>query len=94
MGLVPSHPLPLPSLLQPSCATGLFTNILAFCYCELNLLTCSLVGAAILRGDIGEDDTVVVEAPGGSQAQGLSVYRKGDNGAIVDVRPNPVELTP
>ncbi|GAB4821827.1 hypothetical protein N2152v2_008873 [Parachlorella kessleri] len=52
------------------------------------------IAKAILRGDIGEDDTVVVEAHGGSQAQGLSVYRKGDNGAIVDVEPNLAELRP
>ncbi len=53
--------------------------------------------AGILRGDITEEDTVVVEAPGGEQAHGLEVYRKGSNGAggpVIDVEPNPVELTP
>lgn len=52
--------------------------------------------AGILRGDFAEEDTVVVEAPGGEQATGLTVYRKGGNGAgpAIDVQANPVELTP
>lgn len=39
---------------------------------------------------------MVVEAPGGEKATGLTLYRKGANGSgpVVDVEPNPVELTP
>jgi ATP-dependent Clp protease ATP-binding subunit ClpB len=50
----------------------------------------------ILRGDFGDEDTVVVEAIGGKDATGLVVFRKGDNGAGPRVKQgvNPVELTP
>ena len=50
----------------------------------------------ILRGDFADEDTVVVEAPGGAAAAGLVLRRKGDNGAgrAVESHPNPVEITP
>ena len=31
----------------------------------------------LLRGDFGEDDTVIVEAPGGARAQHLTLKRQG-----------------
>lgn len=53
----------------------------------------------ILRGDFDEGDTIVVEAPGGAEAQGLVLKRKGgagDNGAeaVVEQFPNAAEITP
>lgn len=50
----------------------------------------------ILRGDFGEEDTVVVEAPGGATATGLTVQRKGDNGAgpAIVQGSNPAEIMP
>lgn len=51
----------------------------------------------ILRGDFGEEDTVVVEAPGGAKAVGLVVYAKGaegENGAVVKQEANPAEIAP
>jgi ATP-dependent Clp protease ATP-binding subunit ClpB len=50
----------------------------------------------ILRGDFGEEDTVVVEAPGGAKATGLVLYCKadGENGAVVVQEANAAEITP
>jgi ATP-dependent Clp protease ATP-binding subunit ClpB len=50
----------------------------------------------ILRGQFGDGDAVVVEAPGGAGAAGLVLSRRGDNGAgpKVEERPNPAEITP
>jgi ATP-dependent Clp protease ATP-binding subunit ClpB len=54
----------------------------------------------ILRGDFAEGDTIVVEAPGGAEAQGLVLKRKStvaDNGAeeaVVEQFPNAAEITP
>jgi ATP-dependent Clp protease ATP-binding subunit ClpB len=51
----------------------------------------------ILRGDFNEGDTIVVEAPGGAEAHGLVLKRKGgDNGAepVVEQVPNAAEITP
>ncbi|KAI3436059.1 hypothetical protein D9Q98_002118 [Chlorella vulgaris] len=47
----------------------------------------------ILRGEFAEEDTVVVEAPGGASATHLVVYRKGagGNGEVVQGS-NPAEL--
>ena len=39
---------------------------------------------ALLRGEFGEDDTVIVDAPGGAQSDGLVLSRQGghrSNGA-------------
>jgi ATP-dependent Clp protease ATP-binding subunit ClpB len=47
----------------------------------------------ILRGEWGEEDTVVVEAPGGAAATHITVRRKGDPQAEVDRGANPAELT-
>ena len=33
----------------------------------------------LLRADFGEEDTVVVEAPGGAQAKGLTLKRQGSD---------------
>ncbi|EFN53397.1 hypothetical protein CHLNCDRAFT_137194 [Chlorella variabilis] len=46
----------------------------------------------ILRGDFAEEDTVVVEAPGGASATHLVVRCKGGSGAEVDQGANPAEL--
>ena len=35
----------------------------------------------LLRGDFGEDDTVVVEAPGGAKADELTLTRQGGGDA-------------
>lgn len=51
----------------------------------------------ILRGDFNEGDTIVVEAPGGAEASGLVLRRKGgadDNGAFVEQFPNTAEIMP
>ena len=54
------------------------------------------VRAGILRGEFGDEDTVVVEAPGGGDAKALTIYRAADNGAgpAVKKKPNPAELVP
>lgn len=51
----------------------------------------------ILRGDFGDGDVVIVEAPGGAEATALVLSRKGDNGAgppRVEEKPNPAEILP
>jgi ATP-dependent Clp protease ATP-binding subunit ClpB len=47
----------------------------------------------ILRGDFAEEDTVVVEAPGGAKATHLVVYRKGADSFRVAQGDNAAELT-
>lgn len=51
----------------------------------------------ILRGDFGDDDTVIIEAPGGAGATGLVLRKKvdtGHNGAKVEQEPNAAEIMP
>jgi len=52
---------------------------------------------ALLRGEFGEDDTVVVDAPGGAKSDGLMLTREGgfkSNGASASFssmdEPSPV----
>ena len=45
-----------------------------------------------LRCPLQEEDTVVVEAPGGASATHLVVRCKGGSGAEVDQGANPAEL--
>lgn len=52
---------------------------------------------ALLRGEFGEDDTVIVDAPGGAKSEGLVLTRQGggrSNGASASFssmdEPSPV----
>lgn len=48
----------------------------------------------ILRGDFGDEDTVIVEAPGGASASGLVLHKRGENSAYVEQSANAAEITP
>ena len=49
---------------------------------------------ALLRGEFGEEDTVIVEAPGGSKAEHLTITREGGNASNGVGPVEPIDIDP
>lgn len=49
---------------------------------------------ALLRGEFGEEDTVVVSAPGGAHAEQLSIQRQGGSASNGASPVEPIDIEP